>query len=173
MNESRTKIVSDFEIEQNAVSVKKPFKLIKDKKRRYIRLEIDEPVLFSILKDQSGGYWPDGNGPEINGSILNISAGGILAVSESAVEEGSIIIINLTLQNIEVIDHVIGLVKRAVSDQGEYLIGVEFITTEYLIDYMSQAEIDVLAQRVTSFDEKLRKVLNKYVFYKRIEKTAE
>ena len=79
----------------------------------------------------------------------------------------------MTLQNIEVIDHVIGLVKRADSDNGEYLIGIEFITTEYLDDYMSQAEIDVLAKKVTSFDEKLRKVLNKYVYYKRIESEAE
>jgi len=173
MSKSRTKIISDIEADENVVSVKRPFKLVKDQKRRYIRLEIDEPVSYSILKDKSEGYWPDGDGPSMEGSILNVSAGGMLITSPSAVGEGSVIMIRMSLQDIEVIENVIGLVKRIDKTDEDYLIGIEFITREYLDDVFSQSEIDILGDRVISFNEQLRKVLNKYVYYKRVSDEAQ
>lgn len=168
MSKSRTKIISDVEAGDNVVSVKKPFKLVAEQRRRYIRLEIDEPIKISILKDQAEGFWPDGDGPIVNGSILNISAGGVLVAGDSALGENSIIKLEITLQGIEVIRNVIGLVKRVDEDEGEYLIGVEFVAREYLDDVFSQSEIDILSKKVASFDEQLRRVLNKYVYYKRV-----
>jgi len=168
MSKSRTKIISEIEAGENVVSVKKPFQLIKDQRRRYIRLEIGEPIQLVILKDKSEGFWPDGDGPLFRGDILNISAGGVLLESDSAVGEGSIILLKFSLQEIEVIDNVIGLVKRIEQDNDRYMIGVEFVSKEYLDDVFSQPEIDILANRVASFDEQLRKVLNKYVYYKRV-----
>ncbi len=168
MSKSRTKIISEIEAGENVVSVKKPFQLVKDQRRRYIRLEIGEPIQFVILKDKSEGFWPDGDGPSLRGNILNISAGGVLLESASAVGEGSIIVLKISLQEIEVIDNVIGLVKRVDNEDGNYMIGVEFISREYLDDVFSGAEIDIIANRVASFDEQLRKVLNKYVYYKRV-----
>ncbi len=168
MSKTRTKIISDIEAGENVVSVRMPFKLVKDQRRRYIRLEIGEPVSFAILKDKAEGFWPDGDGPLIHGSLLNISAGGMLVEADSGVGEGSIIMIKMSLQDIEVIDNVVGLVKRADRDEEKYLIGIEFITREYLEDIFSMTEIDILGERVASFDEQLRKVLNKYVYYKRV-----
>jgi len=168
MSKSRTKIISEIEAGENVVSVKKPFQLVKDQRRRYIRLEIGEPIQFAILKDKSEGFWPDGDGPLFKGDILNISAGGVLLVSDSAVGEGSIIVLRFSLQEIEVIDNVIGLVKRVDAEDDHYLVGVEFISNEYLDDVFSQPEIDILGNRVASFDEQLRRVLNKYVYYKRV-----
>lgn len=167
MDETRAKIISDIETGDNVVSIKKPFKLYKDRKRRYIRLEISEPISFTILKDQSSGFQPLQDGQIHGGSILNVSAGGILIATETPLEEGSVIIMKMSLQEVEVIDKVIGVVKRADADDGEWLIGIEFISKEYLVDHFSSAELDIIPKEVASFDERLKKILNKYVYYRR------
>ncbi len=173
MSDPRMKIISDVEAGDNVVSVKLPFKLHKEQKRRFIRLEISEPVNYSLLRDHTDGFWPLGDGPVYKGSILNISAGGVLIIGQDPIEEGAIVLIKMTLQDIEILDRVIGIVKRADVDQDEWLIGIEFISKEYLGDYFSDAEYDLLQDDIASFDEQLRNVLNKYVYYKRVSDEKE
>jgi c-di-GMP-binding flagellar brake protein YcgR len=168
MNDPRLKIVSDVEAGDNVVSVKAPFKLQSDQKRRFIRLEISEPVDYSVLRDSRDGFWPKGDGPQYKGSILNLSAGGVLILSADPIEEGNIVLLKMTLQDVELIDQIIGIVKRADSDEGEWLIGIEFISQESLADYFSEAEFALLPDNVASFNEKLRNVLNKYVYFKKV-----
>ncbi len=167
MEETRSKIISEIETGDNVVSVKKPFKLYEDRSRRYIRLEISEPITFMILRDRENGFRTRSDGQTYNGSILNISAGGILISSEAPLEEGTLLIMKMSLQEVEVIDKVIGLVKRADADSGEWLIGIEFISREYLVDHFSSAELEMIPPKIASFDEQLKKILNKYVYYKR------
>jgi hypothetical protein len=173
MSDSRLKIISDVEADANVVSVKKPFKLVHEMKRRYIRLEISEPVTFSVLRDNQDGFWPQGNGPSFSGRILNVSAGGVLIVTEEPVMEGTLILLKMSLQDIEVLDHIIGLVKRVDDSGGEWLIGIEFVTREYLNDVLSRGEIDVLTDAIASFDERLQETLNKYVYYKRVSEAGK
>lgn len=173
MNDPRLKIISDIEAGGNVISVRKPFKLYTEQKRRYIRLEISEPIQFSILKDDTEGFWPDGGGPEYSGSILNLSAGGVLVISDSPVKEGMIVLLKMSLQDVEIIDNIIGLVKRAEGEGDERLIGIEFISREYLNDIFSQSEIEVLTGNIASFNEQIRKILNKYVFFQRVSKDCD
>jgi len=168
MSDPRMKIISDVEAGDNVVSVKSPFKIQKEQKRRFIRLEISEPVNYSLLRDHFGGFFPQGDGPEYKGSILNISAGGVLITSEDPMEEGAIVLIKVTLQDIELIDRIIGIVKRADADENEWLVGIEFISKENLSDYFTDAEFDLLPDNIASFNERLRNVLNKYIYYKRV-----
>jgi hypothetical protein len=173
MDDSRLKVISDIEAGENIASVRAPFRLYRDRKRRYIRLEISRPISYSILKDRSGGFWPQSDGPAYDGAILNISAGGVLIVGDVPIDEGTILIMKITLQDIEVIDRIVGLVKRSEADGEEWLIGVEFISKEYLVDYFSAAQFDVISKGVATFDEQLRKTLNKYVYYKRVSGERE
>ncbi len=168
MNDTKSKIVSDVEAGENVVSVKPPFELSRDKKRRYIRLEISEPIAYSVIRDTAGGFWPHGDGYECRGTILNLSAGGVLIIGENPVEEGAIVVLKMTLQDIEVIDKVLGVVKRVEADGDEWLVGVEFISREYLVDFFSGPEYDMLDDEIASFDEQLKNVLNKYVYYRRV-----
>lgn len=172
MNDPRLKIISDIEAGDNVLSVKRPFKLYQDEKRRYIRLEISEPIDLSILKDDAEGYWPEGDGPDYKGSILNLSAGGVLVISDSPVKEGMLVLLKIYLQDIEVLDNIIGLVKRVDDDDTERLIGIEFISREYLNDVFSSSEIEFLPDNVASFSEQLKKTLNKYVYYKRVSEKS-
>ncbi len=173
MSDPRLKIISDIEADDNVLSVKKPFKLHNGEKRRYIRLEISEPIDLSILKDDVNGYWPEGDGPKYDGSILNISAGGVLVISNSPVKEGMIVLLKIFLQGIEVLDNIIGLVKRVDDEEEERLIGIEFISREYLKDAFSSSDIEFLREDIASFNEQLKKTLNKYVYYKRVSKESD
>lgn len=173
MSDPRLKIISDVEAGDDVLSVKSPFRLHKEEKRRYIRLEISEPIDLAILKDDVAGYWPEGDGPKYDGSILNLSAGGVLVISNSPVKEGMLVLLKICLQDIEVLDNIIGLVKRVDDDEdGERLIGIEFISREYLKDVFSSSEIEFLPENVTSFSEQLKKTLNKYVYYKRVSEES-
>jgi len=168
MEQQRTKIISEIDTGDNVLTVKKPFKLYQDGQRRYIRLEISEPVGINILRDKTDGYWPDGDGPHLNGSILNISEGGVLMLNATVLEEGTLIFLEFTLQDTERIDRVVGVVKRAESDEKEWLIGVEFLSREKLVDFLSGGELDLLSDRLDPFDERLKNALDKYVQYKKV-----
>jgi len=173
MNKQRTKVVSEIETETNDLSVKAPFRIRKDDKRRYIRLEISKPMKYCLLKNRTEGFWPNGNGPSYQGIVLNVSAGGVLILGKEPIEEGTLVVMSMTLQDVEVIDNVIGVAKRVESEGNEWLIGFEFIPREYLVDYLSTAQYDVVSRNVSSFDECLRAILNKYVYHERVSKEAK
>ncbi len=170
MNKQKTKNTTGSGTDRNAITVRAPFKLEEDEKRRFIRIEITDPLNYSVLKDRAGSYWPKGDGPSYTGSILNISAGGVLIVSQAPLQEGTLVIITMNLQDVEVIKNVIGIVKRSEQDENDWLIGIEFITRESLVDYMTSSEFDMIPDDVRSFDQHLREILNNYVTRKRISK---
>jgi len=155
---------------RNSISVKAPFKIENDEKRRFIRLEILDPLSYSVLKDRASGFWPDGDGPVFTGSILNISAGGVLIVSKAALSEGTLVIIKMTLQGVEAVNNVIGIVKRAEQDEDEWLVGIEFITRKALTDHLSSAEYDLVPENIASFNEHVQNILNKYVNRQRVSR---
>lgn len=169
MTKATINFPAELETGEDVISVKSPFKLHRDKKRRYIRMEISEPIEFNVLVDSHTGFNPSGGDIIYHGSILNISAGGVLMTCENPLEEGTVILVKLVLQDVELLQNIIGVVKRCDVDEKGYLIGFEFITSEYLVDHLSQAELEMLPENIASFDEQLRKVLNKYVYRKRIE----
>ncbi|MEW5924018.1 MAG: PilZ domain-containing protein [Candidatus Zixiibacteriota bacterium] len=172
---SKEKIINKpgTDSKRNTISVKAPFRIEKDEKRRFIRLEITDPLSYSVLKDREGSFWPEIDGPSYTGSILNISAGGVLVLSDAPLQEGTLVVIRMMLQGVEVINNVIGIVKRAESDEGEWLIGIEFITRESLRDYVSAAEYELIPKDVSSFDEHLRTVLNKYISERKVIREEE
>ncbi len=168
MSKSELKIISEKTVDPTVASVKPPFKIRQDGQRRYIRLEISEPVSYSVLKDGNGRFSPSAERPYYTGSILNISAGGMLIVSENPLEEGTMIFLKMFLQEIEALDNIIGVVKRAEMDAGDWLIGVEFVSRERLSDHLSDAELRMLPENAASFDERVKMALNKYIFYQKV-----
>lgn len=160
----KTRHVTDVVAEEDVVRARRPFKVSKEDQRRFIRLEIASPMSMQKVKDGTGNYWPQGDWHIINGMILNISAGGVLLDLDQAVDEGDIVSMHFTLQEVEGLDRILGKVKRTDMVPEGCLAGVEFVTKEFLLDYFSQAEMDLLGDNHTNFDASVRRVLNKYIY---------
>ncbi len=168
MTKNRTKFISEVTTDESVVKVKAPFKLYKDKSRQYIRLEISEAVNYSILKDSENQPVPESERPEYDGLILNLSPGGALIESDHPTEDGALLLLKLSLQEIETLENVVGLVKRCEPLEGKWMIGVEFVSQRYLHDSLSAAQIELIPGGSLSFEEKIQTVLGRYVFQKRI-----
>lgn len=160
---SRTKFITELAQRESTLELAKPFRVEKEDQRRFVRLEISSPMDLRKIKDISGNFWPNGDRRMIDGVILNISGGGVLIETDQPVNEGDVVSMHFTLQSVENIDHVLGLVKRADRDEGSFLIGIEFITRESLADLFTEGELELLSEDMTAFDDQVRAVLNKYV----------
>ncbi len=148
--------------------VKPPFKIMDDNRRRFIRIDIDAPITFCTIKSTEGTFWPACDGPRGTGEILNISAGGILLFTRQPVMEGTVVSMSLQLEGCETIDSILGLIKRTELDSGGYLVGVESITRERLGDVLSGDEIAQLHGDLASFTERIRALLNQYIYARKL-----
>ncbi len=148
--------------------VKPPFKIMEDNRRRFIRIDIDEPISFCTIKSTEGTFWAECDGPSGNGEILNISAGGILVYTEEPVMEKTLLSMSLQLEGCEKIDNILGLVKRTEIDSGGYLVGLESITREKLSDILTEEEVAQIPGTLSSFNERIQQVLNHYIYSKKL-----
>jgi PilZ domain len=170
MDASQSRYQGEIAADNTITSVKPPFKLQKDHERRYIRLQISGPVGLAILKDRAGNFYPGGDGASYRGHLLNLSAGGLLLETDTPLEEGTIVSMKMTLQEIEVLDNIIGIIKRAEAEGKGWLVGVEFVSREYLRDLLSKSELEILPRELAAFDEKVQHVVNKYVYRRKVSK---
>ena len=159
----KTRHVKEIATDKGTLRARRPFKVSQEEKRRFIRLEISTPMSLHKIKDREGQYWTHGDWQAIHGVILNISAGGVLVDLDQALEEGDVVSMHFTLQDVEGLDNVLGLVKRMDIDTEGCVAGIEFISREYLIDHLSQAELELLGSEYTNFDHSIRQVLDRYV----------
>jgi len=148
--------------------VKPPFRIMEDNRRRFIRIDIDEPVTFCMIKSAEGAYWPDGDGPRGDGEILNISAGGILLYTTEPIMEQSVLSMSLRIDGCDAVDNILCLVKRTEIDSGGYLVGLESVTRERLADVLDANEIARLPKDAASFTERLQTMLNQYVYARKL-----
>lgn len=159
----KVKFVSEVDIGDGQVEVRKPFKMNQDNQRRFIRLEISAPVWMKSVKDCLGEFSSKDNYPYV-GTVLNISAGGVLVDLEQKIAERDIVVMRFILQDVETLDNVLGVVKRVEKSGDSYLAGVEFISRDNLMDMLSQAEIDLLTENVNGFEEKVHELLSRYLY---------
>lgn len=163
MSAKDTKFISDVNITEKDVVGKKPFKVKVDDNRSYVRLEISAPMTLHVLRDIFGNFCPKLDAPSIGGTILNISSGGVLVETNEMLNEGDIIAMRFELQESEILDNVLGIVKRSDSDEDGTLTGIAFVNRDQLADKLSAAELDLLSDKVTNFNDSVNKVLGRYL----------
>ncbi|MBD3401827.1 hypothetical protein GF420_02945 [candidate division GN15 bacterium] len=161
---ANVKFIQEVPTEGRVVAARRPFRVEQDNRRRFVRIEIASPVTINKIRDAAGQFWPEGDWHLINGTILNISAGGLLVEVDQQVYEGDIVSLHFIMQDVEALNDVLGLVKRVDSDQDGLLAGIEFITREQLTDLLSQGEVDMLPSTLDDFDHTVHRVLSRYVF---------
>lgn len=146
--------------------IKQPLRLYREKKRRYVRLEIAAPITFSPI--QLDRPLADAAASQQTGTILNISGGGVLFISDSALAEDTYITMSLELTGCDLLTGIVGKVKRVEEDgEGCYLVGVEFCSDQEIDNVFGQANIGSV---IGSFDNKVRRFLLRYIFTQMVNK---
>ena len=158
------KFVRDVTQDDVELKARQPFDVKTENRRRFIRLEIDSPMTLQKIKESGGEFLSEVDWHIINGSILNISVGGVLVDADQALFEGDVVSMGFTLQKAEQLDSVLGLVKRVDADEGSFLAGIEFVSREKLRDLFSSGELEMLPENMTDFNQGVRTVLEKYVY---------
>jgi c-di-GMP-binding flagellar brake protein YcgR len=145
--------------------IKKPLQLYQERKRRFVRLEIAAPVLFSPIDIDRP--LNETHEDHHSGTILNISGGGLLLICETELKENSYLTMNLELTGCELLTGIVGKVKRVDEDgEGGYLVGIEFCTESELASTFGTANIGSV---ISTFDEKVKRFLLKYIFSRKVE----
>ncbi len=165
MNDSDNKSF-DFDVSTvvDRLAVKEPFKVEKDNQRRYIRLKILSPIVLAIVKDIFGNFHNCSDNETVDGSILNISPGGLLAELSQPVNEGDVVSMTFSIENSETLDNVLGVVKRLDINEGFHLAGIEFVKKDRLTDRLTKPEMEVLDESYADFEAKIQDVLKRHIY---------
>ena len=164
-DKTKVKYVSDIDITDSDVLVKKPFKLRTENQRRFVRIEISAPVSIRNLKDDVYKISDDVK-YTIEGTIFNISANGVLVEMKETVSENDFLLMKFTIQNVETIDSILGLVKRIDIEKENNLVGIEFLSPNALKDRLSQPEIELLQENISNFNDSIHDTIEKYLYKK-------
>ena len=144
--------------------IKQPLRLYREKRRRYVRLEIAAPITFARL--DLDRPLEDAHANQQEGSILNISGGGVLFTCTASLAEGEYLTMNLELTGCDLLTGVAGKVKRVDEDgEGGYLAGVEFCSESELNEVFGNAN---LGSVISSFDSRVRRFLLRYIFARKV-----
>jgi hypothetical protein len=170
---SKVKFVSHVGVGQKNVRARKPFKVQADNSRRYIRLEISAPMSLNRIKDVFGHFWPNDDAPVVHGTVLNISAGGVLVDIDQPLNAGDIVGMRFTLQNVEVLENVLGLVKRCDNEEDCSLAGIEFLNRSSLQDRLTAGEVDLLGDKLSTFHDSVQRTLERYLYREKHSDLAE
>ena len=129
--------------------------------RRYLRLPLAAPSTVRYLNgDPATRTFV--LSPRIDGTLLNVGAGGALVVCEHAPQPGELLALELSLSDEFTFGGVLGKVKRVEPDtEGGFLVGIEFGTLANLC--LERAEWQ-LPPGVVRFDSAFREALHHLLF---------
>lgn len=162
MNKTQEKTASP-----ESIKARRPLKVTDQDKRRFVRLEITKPMAIRRIKDAFGNYWAEGD-QENHGTLLNLSAGGVLIEVEEPLNEGDVVGMRFVVPDVEPLDGVLGLVKRCELDEDVHLVGVQFVNREQLKDMLTEAEMTLLDGKFSEFQQTVREVLNNYLYREQV-----
>ncbi len=139
-----------------------PFPLKTSGGRKYVRIELSSPIQFHLLACKKGKIKLTKD--RTSGEILNLSEGGMLLLTYSPVPEEGFVVLTLNLNKFVVLEGVLGKIKRVEpSEEGDFLVGVEFTSREELEKFTSPEQIEHLPVKVASFGRKLREIISSYL----------
>ncbi|GAB4317112.1 MAG: hypothetical protein Kow0074_05510 [Candidatus Zixiibacteriota bacterium] len=145
----------------------------KVQKRRYVRLEIFSPVSFCVVqidKDKRVRTHPEKKA----GVLLNISGGGALISSNDRVGNDDLLLLTFDIKGFNQLSNVLARVKRVEEcEDGERLIGLEFLTSEQVDDPTLADNLSRLPGNPMGFAENLKRIVSRFVFQKQIEAETE
>jgi c-di-GMP-binding flagellar brake protein YcgR len=160
--------ILDLFQEDGAVSIEKKSPTERLQRRKFIRLNISGNMTFRTLDDPSGSGTAVGS--ELEGTLLNISAGGLLFESTSKLKANSMILLNFALKGRHSLKNVLAVIKRCDNSGKRYLIGAEFMTRSHYKEYGLERLDEFLPPGCGTFDENLQKLVLRFIYDQQLEK---
>ncbi len=111
-----------------------------------------------------------GPGPEVAGTLLNISAGGILFECPSKIRHNGIVALSLSLKGRNSIQNILAVIKRCEGSRSKgYLVGAEFLTKHNLKNYHLEKIEEFMPPNCGTFDENLQKLIVRFIYNQQVD----
>jgi c-di-GMP-binding flagellar brake protein YcgR len=163
----KASILDLFE-EDGAVAIERKSPTSRLQRRKFIRLDISGKIAFRALDNSSGKG--NGFGPEISGTLLNISAGGLLFECAHQLKSNSLILLDFTLKGRHALKDVLAVVKRCEAAKGKkHLVGAEFMTRSHYKEHGLEKLEEFLPPGCGTFDENLQKLVLRFIYDQQFE----
>jgi c-di-GMP-binding flagellar brake protein YcgR len=164
----KASILDLFEGDAKTIKVSRGSEIERIQRRRYVRLDISGKITFRKIADNEDST--DGLGPELDGILLNISAGGVLFESPVKIKTSGLIILSFALKGYHSLQNIMAVVKRCEGSKHKgYLIGAEFLTKANLASLGLENLDEYLPAGAGTFDENLQKLVIKFIYEQQIE----
>lgn len=164
----KASILDLFE-DDGSVAIERKTPASRLQRRKFIRLDISGKIAFRALDDPSDKG--AGFGPELSGTLLNISAGGLLFECSRQLKPNSLILLNFTLKGRHALKDVLAVVKRCEASGGKkYLIGAEFMTRAHYKNHGLEKLDEFLPPGCGTFDENLQKLVLRFIYDQQMER---
>lgn len=139
------------------------------KKRRHVRLDIFSPVSFHTLIVEKD-YRVRSKPGQKAGLLLNLSGGGALISTTDEIQDQDLLLMKFDIKGLEAMSDVIGKVKRVEQcEDGENLVGVEFVTPDHIDDPKLAEALSRLSGDPLAFTETIKRVVSRFVFQRQID----
>ena len=159
-NRNRMDAITDV----TAIKARSPLTIEEEDRRKFVRLQINSPMTLNRIKDIFGTFKADG-GSRIEAEILNLSACGVLVEVGQPLNQGDVVGMHFSVEGIERMAGVLGLVKRTEVGEDFHLAGIQFVTRRQLEDSLSKAELELMSDNFTDFDHSVREVLGRHLYH--------
>ncbi len=162
----KASILDLFEGEEKTLTIARLSDTNRTQRRQYVRLEISGKMQFRTLDLEN----KSGAGPEMAGTLLNISAGGVLFESPIKLPEKGFIVVNFTLKGYQSFNFILAVVKRCEGSKAKgYLVGAEFVSRHNIAAYDLEYIEKFLPSGAGTFDENLQKLVVQFIYNQQIE----
>jgi hypothetical protein len=108
------------------------------------------------------------------GVLLNLSGGGALISSSDQAAADDLLLMTFEIKGMETLSNILGRVKRVeVCEDGERLIGIEFLTPDQIDDPALADGLARLTDNPMGFSESLKRLVSRYVFQRQIDRGSD
>jgi c-di-GMP-binding flagellar brake protein YcgR len=164
--------ILDFFEEDGAVEIQQKSEPTRLQRRKFIRINISGKMSMRTLDDDS--IKGKGLGPEIPGTLLNISAGGLLFECGTKLRENSLALLSFSLKSQHTLKNILAVIKRCEGSKNKgYLAGAEFITRDNFKEHGLEKLDQFLPPGCGTFDENLQKLVLRFIYDQQIDSKAK
>ena len=158
---------------ENLTTIKTVSKAKRVQRRKFVRIDIAGNITYRVIdkSEQNKGRLS----LDKKGELLNISAGGILIITDESVKQDDFLLMNFWMKNSQRLENILGVVKRteppeqSETQDNEYIVGIEFLSKERSANRLPWNIVETLPPDTNYFNEALQQIIVQYVYKQQVD----